>query len=96
VRFPACGSPAPSVSDAFFAQVLASVVDPSDAGLRQAALGALATQPLNADRKRLVLEHLPQLGPVELRRVLTVFKQDRDPALGEQLLAALAETPLRP
>lgn len=89
----ACAAAAPRISDAFFAQLLTGAVDPRDASLRRTALNALNSQPLDGPRKRLVIERLPELGPVELRQVLELFAQDSDLELGKRLIDALTRTP---
>lgn len=63
-------------------------------GTRSAAVDALLKAKLNTEPLAKLTSSIPQVGPLELNRLLGIFEQCNDENVGLKLIAALRESPV--
>jgi putative membrane-bound dehydrogenase-like protein len=85
----------PSVSAAQWALLLAHLDSDQPIKLRGAAADVLSQAKLTKDQLLQLAERLPQVGPLEIDRVLNAFAQSGDDAIGQKVLSALSGPAVR-
>ncbi|MBO0698099.1 MAG: HEAT repeat domain-containing protein [Zavarzinella sp.] len=86
----------PSLNDAQFKLLLASLDRERPAAERGLAADVLSRAKLSPDQLSAVIALLPIAGPLEIDRLLGTFAQTKDEAIGRKLLAALKTPEIRP
>ena len=76
-------------------QLLAdSLREESSVSTRSAAVEALVKSKLDSTPLALLVDSIPQVGPLELNRLLSAFEHCSDEAIGMKLIAALKRSPV--
>lgn len=90
-----CVGPLGAVSDDLFGVLLETTSEPSDGGLRGRAAELIGTAELSSEQRGRLLAQLPEIGPMELPRVLPAFSSGGSAEAGMQLVTALASSDAR-
>ncbi len=78
----------------FFTLLIASLGEESSVTVRSSAVEALLKSKLTPEQMLALAGAIPRVGPLELTRLLSVFENSTDAAIGTKLVAALKNSPV--
>ena len=81
-------------AEAHFSLLADNLREEASVGTRSAAVDALLKAKLNIEPLSKLTSSIPQVGPLELNRLLGIFEQCTDEEVGLKLIAALRESPV--
>ena len=88
----AATAPGGTLEPAAFKLLDSKLPSATPVAMRSSAAGILARAQLTPDQKQALVERLPELGPLEISRILAAFEAGADEAFGTKLVEALGRS----